>query len=294
MGCVPHRLPGGIPIASPETGLTVQQMAENFLKAYILFNVELEDSIFAHQLVEAFRKASTVIVMTPFESPALLEMADILLPITPFTESAGTRINVEGRWQSFEPCHAPFADSKPGWNVLSLLSQACQISSDYKAIADILTTAKASIAHLEKTDPFNHCVMTSVAKQSSEKNIRQTLSKDLCVLEPLEPNALIRIALLPLYAADGILRRAASLQQTVDAGQPALYLNTVLADRLGLKQGSKAWVHTPFCKVLLSCVMDESIPKGSVMIPQGFEQTRAIGLPYASLSIYPQKGSEDA
>jgi len=277
MGCVPHRLPGGTPIASADIGLSIQQMAEGFLKAYILFNVELEDSIFAHQLVEAFKKASTVIVMTPFESPALLEMADILLPITPFTESAGTRINVEGRWQSFEPCHAPFADSKPGWDVLSLLSRACQVPSDYNTISDVLIEAK------KYTVTENSTCMPG-----------QSLSKDLCILEPLEADALIRIASLPLYAADGILRRAASLQQTADAGQPALYLNTVLADRLGLKQGSLAWVHTPSGQWLLLCIIDESIPKGSVMIPQGFEKTRAIGLPYANLGIYPREGLENA
>ena len=203
-------------------------------------------------------------------------MADVLLPITPFTESAGTRINVEGRWQSFEACHAPFADSKPGWDILSLLSKACQLPSDYNTISDVLIAAK------------KHTVT-----EDSTGMPGQSLSKDRCVLEPLEPNVLIRIAPLPLYAADGILRRAASLQQTVDAGQPALYLNRVLADGLGLKQGSKAWVHTPSCKVLLSCMIDESVPKGSVMIPQGFEQTRAIGLPYASLGIS-REGSEHA
>lgn len=277
MGCVPHRLPGGIPLASGEIGLTVQQMAERFLKAYILFNVELEDSIFAHALVEAFKKASAVIVMTPFESPALLEMADVLLPITPFTESAGTRINVEGRWQSFEACHAPFVDSKPGWDVLSLLSRACQVPSDYNTISDVLIAAKKY-----------------TVTENSTGMPGQTLSKDRCVLEHLEPDVLIRIAPLPLYAADGILRRAASLQQTADAGKPALYLNTVLADRLGLKQGSKACVHTPEGQWFLPCMIDESIPKGSVMIPQGFEKTRAIGLPYTSLSIYPREGLDDA
>lgn len=285
MGCLPHRLAGGRPIAPLQRGLTTQQMAETALKAYILFNVELEDSIFAHQLVEAFKKASTVIVMTPFESPALLEMADILLPITPFTESAGTRINVEGRWQSFEACHAPFANSKTGWDVLSRLSKACQVVGDYSSMAAVLVAAKASI---------ENGAVSELLHDARNDEVSQTLSQDLCVLEALEPNALIRIAPLPLYAADGILRRAASLQQTADAGQPALYLNTVLASDLGLKQGSKAWVHTPCCKVLLSCMIDESIPKGSVMIPQGFEKTRALGLPYTCLNIYPKEESEHA
>jgi NADH-quinone oxidoreductase subunit G len=273
MGCLPHRLAGGRPIDPLQRGLTTQQMAERALKAYILFNIELEDCIFAHQLLEAFKQASTVIVMTPFESPALLEMADILLPMSPFTESAGTRINMEGRWQSFEACHAPLADSRPGWHVLSALSKASKVGSDYNTIADVLMEAK------------KHRVI---------ENSTYSVSQDLCVLETLKPDALIRIAPLPLYAADGILRRAAALQQTADAGQAALYLNTVLADRLGLKQGSQAWVHTPSGQWLLPCIIDESIPNGSVMIPQGLEKTRAIGLPYAKLRIDSREGLEHA
>jgi hypothetical protein len=39
--------------------------------------------------------------MTPFKHQAALDYADVLLPISPFTETSGTFVNTEGRVQSF-------------------------------------------------------------------------------------------------------------------------------------------------------------------------------------------------
>ena len=56
-----------------------------------------------------------------FASEALRNSADILLPIGPFTETSGTFVNAEGRWQSFAGVASPVGDSRPGWKVLRVL-----------------------------------------------------------------------------------------------------------------------------------------------------------------------------
>ena len=45
----------------------------------------------------------------------------MLLPIAPFTETAGTFINAEGRIQSFHAVVKPLGETRPAWKVLRVL-----------------------------------------------------------------------------------------------------------------------------------------------------------------------------
>ena len=49
------------------------------------------------------------------------EYADVLLPIAPFTETAGTFVNAEGTVQTFNGVVRPFGDTRPAWKVLRVL-----------------------------------------------------------------------------------------------------------------------------------------------------------------------------
>ena len=44
-----------------------------------------------------------------------------MLPIAPFTETAGTFVNCEGRAQSFNGTVQPLGEARPGWKVLRVL-----------------------------------------------------------------------------------------------------------------------------------------------------------------------------
>ncbi len=50
-----------------------------------------------------------------------LDYADVLLPISPFTETAGTFVNCEGRAQSFNGTVKPLGETRPAWKVLRVL-----------------------------------------------------------------------------------------------------------------------------------------------------------------------------
>jgi NADH dehydrogenase/NADH:ubiquinone oxidoreductase subunit G len=58
--------------------------------------------------------------LTAFKDAAV-ENADVLLPITPFTETSGTFVNAEGRAQSFHGVVKPLGDARPAWKVLRVL-----------------------------------------------------------------------------------------------------------------------------------------------------------------------------
>jgi len=55
-----------------------------------------------------------------------MDISDVLLPIAPFTETAGTFVNAEGRVQSFHGCGASrWVNAGPAWKVLRVLGQCC-------------------------------------------------------------------------------------------------------------------------------------------------------------------------
>jgi NADH-quinone oxidoreductase subunit G len=118
-GALPHRGPGGEMLT--RAGRDAGAMLESPRAAYVLFGVEPSQDLAAGaRALDALRDAK-VVCFTPFASAELLEVADVLLPIGTFAETAGTFVNVEGRWQSFDAAAEPAGESRPGWRVLRVL-----------------------------------------------------------------------------------------------------------------------------------------------------------------------------
>ncbi|MCX7945537.1 MAG: NADH-quinone oxidoreductase subunit NuoG [Hydrogenophilus sp.] len=90
--------------------------------AYVLLHAEPEDFLVPQQAVEAFSRARTVVALSAFASASLRETADVLLPVTPFTETSGSFVNIEGRVQPFTAVVRPRGESRPGWRVLAALT----------------------------------------------------------------------------------------------------------------------------------------------------------------------------
>jgi NADH-quinone oxidoreductase subunit G len=61
-----------------------------------------------------------VVSLTSFKD-ANVPNADVLLPIAPFTETAGSFVNAEGRLQTFTAWCKPLGDARPAWKVLRVL-----------------------------------------------------------------------------------------------------------------------------------------------------------------------------
>ncbi|KAG0162226.1 hypothetical protein DFQ30_002597, partial [Apophysomyces sp. BC1015] len=89
-------------------------------RAYVLFNVEPEfDAANPQQARAALAQADMVVALSPFKAGA--DYADVLLPIAPFTETAGTFINAQGTVQPFTGVVRPLGETRPGWKVLRVL-----------------------------------------------------------------------------------------------------------------------------------------------------------------------------
>lgn len=219
VGFVPHK--GEFNQKPAKLGKNVMQMLQTPLRAYVLFNTELEHDAYNSTLaLAALKQADTVVVFTPFVSPLMKEYADVILPITPFTETAGSYVNMEGRWQKFNGVTRPLAESKPGWKVLRVLANQLNLAGfDYNSIEEV----RAQLVQLADTKPY-----TAVS-------IMDTATK--CIIQPVL-EGVVRLGITRIYFGDSITRRATSLQQTAYAQLPDLTLSVNLATKLDIKAGT--------------------------------------------------------
>lgn len=195
-GCVPHRLLGGEKITQTEVGLNANQMWHKNLKAYLLLNIEPDlDCVDGPKAMKALKAADFAVAITPFESQALLEAADLLLPMAPFSETAGTFVNCEGKWQSFKAAVLPMGDSRPAWKILRVLGNLLDLEDfKYESTEEIAALVKSKAPDFKK-------VFISL--------------KPFIELPQEKQNTAMPVSPLGLYAIDGLVRRAKSLQETL-------------------------------------------------------------------------------
>jgi len=176
--------------AQPQTGgKNAAQMLDGSLKAAILLNTEPEyDTAAGAAAVAALGKAEMVVTLSPFK--ANMAFSDVLLPIAPFTETSGSFVNAEGRLQSFHAVVKPRGETRPAWKVLRVLGNLLDVPGfNFETSQDVL--AKVSTQPIALSNAISADVRLAGA-----------------VSEP---------AVAAIYQLDGIVRRAASLQQTADA-----------------------------------------------------------------------------
>jgi NADH-quinone oxidoreductase subunit G len=123
-------------------GLNAGQMLSQPMKALLLLHTEpvldAADSAAARQALAA---SGLVVALTPFKDTAA-DVADVMLPIAPFTETAGSFVNAEGRLQTFHGVVKPLGDARPGWKVLRVLGNLLGLPGfDQETVDDVLAQA---------------------------------------------------------------------------------------------------------------------------------------------------------
>ena len=194
-GCLPHRGIGGT--AAQAAGYDVHGMLSSPRRGYILFGIEPDRDMAESELAEAaLMSADAVVGFTAYVNDALLECADVLLPIGTFAETAGTFVNAEGAWQSFDAAADPVGDARPGWRVLRVLGNALGLADfDYRSAADVRDALRRELG--EAPPPDN--------------SYRGSLS--IAALEPVDVDPAVLD--VPIYAVDAVVRRSEPLQETV-------------------------------------------------------------------------------
>ena len=101
-GMLPHR--GALGKTSDNVGLDVQSALDAKLKGYFLLAVEPGyDFANPFRTRQSMLAAEFVVMLSAYQNDSIYDYADVILPITPFTEMSGTYVNVCGEWQSIPP-----------------------------------------------------------------------------------------------------------------------------------------------------------------------------------------------
>ena len=258
---------GGYVASGAKNGADARQMFEHKRKAYVLLGVEPELDCLNPQLaLSALKQASLVVYMSSFKYQPAFEYADVMLPVSPFTETAGTFVNTEGRVQSFNGVVKPMGDSRPAWKLLRVLGNVLNIEGfDYQTSEAVRDEVLG--AGVEFVSGLDNGI------------------SGVDIIIPEKPTGLQRIADVPINFADSMARRSIVLQQTADAVQPVVGLNTVNAEQLGLATGSKVKVKQGDGEVILDLVIDSRIPVGCVRVSAAHASTSMLGEMFGQISV---------
>jgi NADH-quinone oxidoreductase subunit G len=265
------QLVGAVP---GESGMNAGQMlgatGQTGLRGYLLLNLEPTlDAANTAAAKVAMQAADMVVVLTPFKTVAH-DAADILLPIAPFTETAGTFVNAEGRVQSFHGVVKPYAETRPAWKVLRVLGNLLGLQGfNFETVEEVRAEALGD-------------VLTISTRLS---NIHNTVTA-----APELGTGLERIADVPIYAADLLVRHASSLQLTADARAPMASLPSALWAELGLNFGdavcvSQMSVQGKTSQVLLPARLDSTLAANTVRVPAGHLSTADLGAMFGVVTV---------
>jgi len=263
-GVLPHRGPAGSKVST--AGLDAHAMLTTPRKGYLLFAVEPEhDCADAAAASSAMNAAEVVVAITPFASDALKACADVLLPMGPFTETSGTCVNAEGRWQSFAGVASPVGDSRPGWKVLRVLGNQFGLDGFEQHNSEQIR------------DALREQVGTLTLDNSQAAGT---------VAAPMSVSGLQRIGDVAILSVDALVRRAASLQATPDAEAAAhCRINAAQAESSGVQDGDTVTVKQDDAGTTLTVEISERVPDGCVWVQTGTDQSAALGAAFGPVSI---------
>ncbi|WP_322105029.1 NADH-quinone oxidoreductase subunit NuoG [Paraburkholderia sp. J41] len=201
-------------------GLNAREAFEQPRKGYLLFNLEPEfDTLNPAAARAALAQAEMVAVFSPYKTG--LDYADVLLPVAPFTETSGTFVNAEGTAQTFNGVVRPLGDTRPAWKVLRVLGTLLGAQGfEYDTAEEV---RRKALGDGELESRLSNRASATVARGSVAKAAEGRFE---------------RVADVPIYHADPIVRRGEALQLTTAARVAnAVGLPAALFDQLGLKEG---------------------------------------------------------
>jgi len=244
--------------AVPKTGMDARAMVASPRAAYLVAGVEAELDM-GPQALAAIAQSEFSVVLSAYRNPTT-DRAHVMLPIVPFTETAGTFVNMEGRVQSFNAMVKPQGDSRPGWKVLRMLGSLLGLQGfEAERIEEVRADISPRFEALAEGRLGNAVAEFEWQLQAA-------------------PQSLERIDEFAIYAMDPVARRSRPLQLTNDMKRARMArYNPATAAALGLVEGDRVRVRQGDGEALLTVAFDAAVPEGCVRVARGIPETAALG-----------------
>ena len=244
-GCVPHRKHNGLEIDDKTRGSNFKEMLDKKNNMWILNNVELEDCSNIMKFKNNL-KESLVINMTSFDSKSSRIFSDVMLPIATNYEIEGSFFNCFGKQQFFNSSIPLLEKSKKSWKVIKTLANFLKIENfKYSKIDNV----QEEIDELVDENKFNSVkfktfLPNEIKRQASGKQVNINIINNI-------------------YNSDNIVRRASSLQKTIDAkNKDFLFISESYAKKNNLNNYDKVRIRNQNENFILSVIIHDDIEKG--------------------------------
>ena len=249
-------------------GLCAQGMVSKPRKAYLLLGVEPAlDCYNAHATIAALKSAELVVSLATFKGD-VADYATVALPIAPFTETAGTFINTEGTVQPFNGVVKPLGEARPAWKVLRVLGNLLELPG----------FEQESVDAIRKEIAPDLQAFVNLKLNNTMSNAAVTIDKPRGGIE--------RIGEVPIYAADALVRRASSLQKTVDAkNAKRIFLASDVAAEQGIVDGADVRVTQGNASVVMQAKLDARLAAGCVRVAAALPETSALGPMFGTVTL---------
>ena len=223
-------------------------------EAYIMMNFDpFYDYHSPKKISSALKKAKFNLAISPYISDSFKEF-DVVLPMTPFTETSGTFINMEKTIQSFSAVTPPAGQSRPGWKILRVLANFLQLEGfSYDSSEEVKTDA---MIEMDKKNEFS-------LKDFKPSNIERGLE----VLNVVRAND-----------SDMIVRRATSLHQNKNKDQSCCLINPTTMLEEGLIEGQKIKISSSEAEILINVKADDNVCLNAVVIYGKQDETFILGM----------------
>ncbi len=246
LGCVPG-----------EGGLDARAQLAAPAPARLLLDIEpaadLPDPSSAMRVLD---ESDFVVAVTPFASESLKAVADLILPMAAFSETAGSHVNGEGRVQSFAGCAPPPGEARPGWKILRVLGTLLELDGfDYESPEQVTAAARAALA--------------SAAIDNGPGEVGDGAR--------WKARGLQRLGDVPLYRLDALTRRATALQQTPEPSTAFACVHPRLARRLRVADGDLVRVVQGDAVAEMPLRVSARIPDDTVWCPAAVDGAETLG-----------------
>jgi NADH-quinone oxidoreductase subunit G len=226
-------------------------------EALVLLNVEPQLDLADPQ---ALAGARFVVMLAPWK-PAL-DHADVLLPIAPFTETPGSFVSIEGRVQSFHATVNPLGEARPAWKVLRVLGNLLGLSGfEFNDIGEVRAA----------------CLGTGDVASRLSNRLRAEGLPSRAFTPGIQ-----RIADVPMYFTDPLVRRSPPLQETTQARAPKARLNARMMEKLGIRPGQPVLIQG---KAKLEAALDAGVPDGCVRVAAAHASTVDVGPMFGTVAL---------
>jgi NADH-quinone oxidoreductase subunit G len=247
--------------------------------AFILLHAEPElDCARPKVALDTMKAADFVVALSPYKHRAT-EYADVLLPISPFTETGGIFFNMEGRQQKFGPVAKPLGDTRPAWKVLRALGSICEKPNfDYQTLEDV----RRDIPGIKDG------IASDLLLQESDyrDDFEVTLSQNVGGIE--------RVAEVPMYSGDSVVRRASALQSTREARAPIIQISAAMQSSLNLPNDGVITVKQNGAEITAPFSVTPDLPESAIRIPLATSDTISLDNGTGFVEIGPLKNTEMA